>query len=159
MTTSSFSASAGIFVVKTFKQPPAGVAEPALKASQRGAEGVCSLLVGQTQEELELDTGAQVGVGFFEFLEQSVDGQGQLQPGAAGGKGLRQVVKRDELGLGPGPGLVDEISAHRSSGDGEEMLPVLPILLPRADQPQIGFVDQRARLQDLVGLFAGNVIP
>src|SRR5262245_36830604 len=130
ITPSSFSVC--IVVVQPFKQPPAGVAEPALEAAQSSAEGVCGLLVGQAEEELKLDTGPQGGVDFFELLEQSVDNQGQLQPGAAGRKGLRQVVKRDQLGLGPGPGVVNQVSAHRSSGDGEKMVRVLPILLLRS---------------------------
>jgi hypothetical protein len=47
-------------------------------------------------------------------------------------------------------GIFDEYAAHRFSSRGEEVAPAVPLrLVPLADQPQVGFVYERRRLQRL----------
>ena len=46
---------------------------------------------------------------------------------------------------------------HRERRDGEEVRAVLPVVRVLGDQPDVGFVDERRRLQRLPGLLAAEV--
>ena len=52
------------------------------------------------------------------------------------------------------PRVIDENSPHQLRGNGEEVPAVLPVHLPLAEQLQIGFVDDRRRLQAIVAPLA-----
>ena len=54
--------------------------------------------------------------------------------------------------------VVDEDAAHRLRRHGEEMGAVLPVHALVIDQPQVGFVDQRRRLQAVAGALAPHVV-
>src|SRR5215472_10717129 len=95
---------------------------------------------------------------FFELLEQTVDGEAELKPVARREKNLRSFVKGDEFTLRPPARAVDQVSAHRPSGEGEKVLAVLPIPALGSHQLQIDFVDQHAGLQQLIRSFAREVM-
>ena len=50
----------------------------------------------------------------------------------------------------PAPRMVHEDAAHHFGGDGQEVRAVLPIDPILVDQPQVGFVNERGRLQGVV---------
>src|SRR6516165_11695311 len=55
------------------------------------------------------------------------------------------------------PGLLDEDAPHRLGGGGEEVATILPGRAVRvADQPEVGLVDQRCRLEGLSRRLAGE---
>jgi hypothetical protein len=52
------------------------------------------------------------------------------------------------------PRVVNENAAHQRRGHGEEMRAILPLHAIELDDPQVGFVDERGRLQGVAGPFA-----
>ena len=54
--------------------------------------------------------------------------------------------------------VVDEDAAHGLRRNGQEMGAVLPLHALVIDQPQVGFVDQRRRLQAVAGALALHVV-
>ncbi len=48
-------------------------------------------------------------------------------------------------------GVIDQDLAHRPSGDGEEVCPVLPVWISLVGQTQISLVHQGRRLQGVIG--------
>jgi hypothetical protein len=59
----------------------------------------------------------------------------------------------------PGTGVVHEDAAHDAGGHGEEMRAVLPRDGLRIDQPQIGLVDERRRLDTVSRTLVSHVTP
>ena len=55
------------------------------------------------------------------------------------------------------PRMVHEDSAHHFGGDGQEVRAVLPIDSILVDQPQVGFVNERGRLQGVVAPFPTQI--
>jgi hypothetical protein len=53
--------------------------------------------------------------------------------------------------------VVHEHLTHDTGGDGEEVRPAVPVEVGGARQPQIGFVDQAARLQRMAAALAPHV--
>ena len=56
-------------------------------------------------------------------------------------------------------GAVDQDPAHDLCGDTKEVSPVPPIDLPLIDESQVGFVDERRRLQRVPGPLATQLAP
>jgi len=57
----------------------------------------------------------------------------------------------------PLAGMIHQDQPHQVGGDGKEVRPVFPILLPLPDQPEVGFVDQGGGLQSMVATFPAQV--
>ena len=53
--------------------------------------------------------------------------------------------------------MIDEDAAHRPGRDREEVRPVLPADVPLVDEPHIGLVNERRRLQRVVRTFTAEV--
>ena len=64
---------------------------------------------------------------------------------------------RAPLGIAP-PRVVDEDAAHGLRRCRHEMSPVLPLHAFVVDQPHVGFIDQRRRLQAVAGALALHVV-
>ena len=59
------------------------------------------------------------------------------------------------LGTSP-PGLLDQDAAHGFGGGAEEVSAPILMLIIVSDKPQPGFMDQRRRLQHVIGRFIGH---
>src|SRR3989475_8578032 len=62
-----------------------------------------------------------------QLIQKPVDGNRKVNLCTARGKHILEFFEADELGVGPCPGMINEISPHRSARNGKEMRPVLPI--------------------------------
>ena len=56
-------------------------------------------------------------------------------------------------------GEIDQDSPHHPGGHRKKMGAILPPDPPRLDEPQIGFVDERRRLEDMVRTLARHLPP
>ena len=56
------------------------------------------------------------------------------------------------------PRMIDEYAAHQLSSNAEKLRAVLPLGVPLIDQLQIGFINQRRRLQSVARPFASQVV-
>src|SRR6267142_2383984 len=117
-------------------------------------ENLRGLFDGQTGEELQLDHLHFACIEFGEAIQCAVERNEIDQRGIAGGD---IGVERDVDGSGPALGramLADQFHQqppHRSPGDREEMVPVLPVHLVRVGEPHECLVDQRGRLKRVAG--------
>jgi len=68
--------------------------------------------------------------------------------------GERHLQTAVALGGGPAARVIDENIPHDPGDDAHEMRAVLPVDVGRAVQSEKGFVDERRRLQGMVGPFA-----
>jgi len=55
------------------------------------------------------------------------------------------------------PRVIDEDAPHQLGGDAEELRAILPVGLMLVDQAQVRLVDQRRRLQSMIGSLAAQV--
>ena len=54
-------------------------------------------------------------------------------------------------------GIIDQDLPHYLSGDGKKMRAIPPVLLPGINQPDVRFIDQGGRLQDVILPFEFHV--
>jgi hypothetical protein len=54
--------------------------------------------------------------------------------------------------------MVDEDASHHLCGYAEELRTVLPVHRLLIDQTQVSFVDERRRLQSVIGPFAAEIV-
>src|SRR5205814_612227 len=75
------------------------------------------------------------------------------------------LVERDSDGIAaallisPRAGVIDEYTAHDARGDGKKVRAVLPRDVLRGNQPQIGLIDERRRLQTVPDGLMTDVLP
>jgi hypothetical protein len=129
-------------------------------SDRRYAQNVGGFLHGQAAEEAHLDD--------LRFARrprrQRVQGivQGPEIIGAIGAEN-RLSLERDMLGvraplhIAP-PRMVDEDAPHGLRRCRHEMSPVLPLHAFVVDQPHVGFIDQRRRLQAVAGPLALQIV-
>ncbi len=85
------------------------------------------------------------------FARESVADAGQFLQG-------KFVGITTAFGRLHGARVLDQNLAHEIGGHAEEMSPVLPIDLGLVDEPHIGFVDQRGRLQGMARPFPAQMM-
>ena len=114
------------------------------------------LVDAQAAEEAQLDHLRFARCQLRQRVQRIVEGHEII--GAIGAM-TAVVVERDMLGAAPrfsivAPRVVDQDAAHRLGRHGEEVGAVLPVHALVIDQPHVGFVDQRRRLQAVAGALA-----
>ena len=118
------------------------------------------LLHAQAAEEAQLDHLRFARCPLRQRVQRIVEGHEIIGAiGAEDGLG----VERDMLGVRAAldvvaPRMVDEDAAHRLRRHRKEMGAVLPLHALVVDQPHVGFVDQRRRLQAVAGALALHVV-
>ncbi len=55
-------------------------------------------------------------------------------------------------------GVLDENATHRLGGEREKVRSIVPALLPGGEELQIGLVDQRRRLERVIGRLVGHAV-
>ena len=124
-------------------------------------ESVGSLLNAHASEISQLDQVGCRGVFVRQFLKSIVNGQELIGRGVAGEIGGIDIQAAEIAAAfmrGLATSLIDKNSAHRFGRGGEEVTAAVPPLLVFvADQPQIGFMHKRGRLEGLTGLFGGEL--
>ena len=124
------------------------------------AQRFCRFFHGQPAKKSQFDDAALPRIELGQALERLVQGQelvglllGQQQ------RFFEWYPLQSTLALrGPaGPGVINQHAAHHLRGDANEVRPVLPGSLGLIDQTKVRLVDQRSRLQRMVGSFAPHL--
>src|SRR5271154_4000858 len=147
----------GIRRFQSFEQPLTGVPPTALQRAQLDAEGLRGLVVGEPQEVLDLHDVAPFGIKCLELGQQFIDDDGQIQLAAHSGQQVIDTQSR-ELYAGTAARVIDQVTTHGAGGNGEEVAPVLPILMPRADQPHIDLIYQLSGLKGVAFALAAQEV-
>lgn len=84
-----------------------------------------------------------------QLLQKPVHRQRRLDPRRIAAQELLHSVQRDKLRRRPPAGMIDQITAHGSSRDREEVAAVLPIPVLGAHQAEIDLIHQFRRLQGM----------
>jgi hypothetical protein len=53
--------------------------------------------------------------------------------------------------------VIDQDTPHQIGGNGKEVSPVLPVYIPRINEPQKGLVDQGRRLQGMTAALPAQI--
>ena len=128
-----------------------------LDRAKRHIERRGRFLIGQTEEELQLNDGAQLRVFTLENDQQLVYRERGFHLRSVGNGRPVGGFDGNDIRLGAGPCVVDQITTHRARRDGDEMTPVLPFEGARAGDPEVGFVDERRWCERVAGTFAAHV--
>jgi hypothetical protein len=94
----------------------------------------------------------------LKLIQQTVDGDGQLQRGLITKDALWEPFHWQELDARSGAGMVDQITAHDSSSYSEKMPTILPVDVLRCSEAQEGFVYERCRLKSVTRPFAAETV-
>ena len=123
----------------------------------RHIEHVCRFLYGQSAKCAKLDDSGQVRVGLFQAIERVIQREdGHL----VRRRYLSRLVDRHALhtaaplARAATPGVIDQDPAHDLRRDTKEVRSILPIDLPLIDEPQVHLMNERRRLQGVVGPLA-----
>src|SRR5262245_37797554 len=140
-------------------EPGAGVDPVAVGGARRDAQGLARLLARQPHEITQLDQPGHDRLGRGQLLQRLVQRQ-QLLVRLRGG-GVRERLALGAaaplLGVLP-PRVLNEDTAHRLGGGGEEVLAVgVPPRHGLPDEAQVRLVDQRGRLEGVARLLAGQL--
>ena len=123
-------------------------------------ESLRRFLDGKAGKEAELGHLRRFGIFAGQDRQRLVEVEDGVRIGLGDRLGLREVqaLRSPPCFIGLlAAGVVDEDAAHGLGGGGEEMAAAVPVRAPvAADQPQVGFVDQRRGLQRLPGLLLGQ---
>ena len=148
--------------VEFLVKPRLGLVPFADDGDWREAHDFCSLVDTQSAEEAQLDD--------LTFA------RGRISPAPAAHRRARpghHCDRRKQLRLRPatraelapprfcclrGAREANQDVPHQPGGYAEEVRPVLPAHLLPVDQPHPGFIDERRRLQRMVGAFPGEVM-
>jgi hypothetical protein len=125
---------------RLFKEPPAGIAPHALHAAKLNTHNIRRFFVVQSDKVLQFHESAPFRLALREIIQELIDRDSETDFGAIGGKKRLQLFESHEFGGGPCSRLVNEVPAHGAGGDGEEMLPVLPIPILGGNQTNVDLV-------------------
>src|ERR1019366_1674054 len=138
----------GIGRLQSFEQPLAGVAPASLQSSEFDAEGLGTFFVCESKEVFDLDDTAPLWLNCLELHQQIVNCDGQFQAVAVC---REQIVdgERGEPYIRAAARMVYKMPAHGPRSDGEEMPPVLPVLVFRSNKAHVNLVHQFGGLQGM----------
>jgi len=141
-------------------QPRLGDCPFAFYGNRRNAQDFGDLLAVQPHEEAHLHDVALFGIEPLQSIECLID----LEDVDVGlhrySKGLVQTKRVGALVALERPvlaGVIHQYLAHHTRANREEMRPVLVLLGMHCDQPEIGLVRQRCRLQSMARPFTPEV--
>ena len=128
--------------------------------SHRHVEHVRRFLQAQSAEESQLDDAALPRVQCLQGLQRVIQCHEIDAPVAADVRRLRQrdvKLAAAAFRAVSRPRHVDQDTAHDLRGHGKEVGAVLPAYVLPIDQPQVGLVDERRRLEDVSRALARHV--
>src|SRR5918993_2740058 len=132
----------------------------ALDGGGADAQDFRRLLDREAAEEAQLDDARLLRVERVEAFERLVE-RDQVRGALA--RHVDVLVEREFLEFAAAlfglllARVIDEDAAHHLRRDAEEVRPVLPLHLRLIDEPQVGFVDERGRLQGVALSLAAQV--